>query len=66
MHTEPQLEDYGTVYDIWAFLAERLNKFIELFNLNNWGGGQLEITMMCSFLRNVEVQSTVRHIFTPM
>ncbi|KAI0363116.1 hypothetical protein BV20DRAFT_929772, partial [Pilatotrama ljubarskyi] len=49
LHTEPQLFDYGTVYDIWAFLVERLNKLFKDFNLNNWGGGQLEITMMCAF-----------------
>ncbi|EIW65136.1 uncharacterized protein TRAVEDRAFT_16965 [Trametes versicolor FP-101664 SS1] len=60
LHTEPQLEDYGTVYDIWAFLAERLNKLFKSFNLNNWGGGQLEITMMQSFLRDVDLQATVQ------
>ncbi|CDO74258.1 hypothetical protein BN946_scf184642.g3 [Trametes cinnabarina] len=50
-----ELLDYGTVYDIWAFLAERLNKLFKDFNLNNWGGGQLEITMMRAFYRNVDM-----------
>lgn len=58
-HTEPQLLDYGTVYDIWAFLGERLNKLLKDFNLNNWGGGQLEITMMRAFYRNAEARSLV-------
>ncbi|KAI0351887.1 hypothetical protein OH77DRAFT_1592537 [Trametes cingulata] len=64
LHTEPQLFDYGTVYDIWAFLAERLNKLFKDFNLNNWGGGQLEITMMRAFYRNVDVQMLIQHMAT--
>ncbi|KAI0349142.1 hypothetical protein OH77DRAFT_1415517, partial [Trametes cingulata] len=62
LHTEPQLLDYGTVYDIWAFLAERLNKLFKDFNLNNWGGGQLEITMMRAFYRNVDMHMLIRHM----
>lgn len=62
LHTEPQLLDYGTVYEIWAFLAERLNKTLKGANLNNWDGGQLEITMMRTFERTNDAQSLVSRL----
>lgn len=45
-HIPLQLEDYATVYEIWAFLGERLNGKLKATNLNNRRGGQQEVTMM--------------------
>ncbi|TBU36033.1 hypothetical protein BD309DRAFT_985233, partial [Dichomitus squalens] len=63
-HIPQQLEDYGTVYEIWAFLAERLNKTLKSTNQNNRRGGQQEVTMMREFDRHMQVRAIVEHAST--
>jgi hypothetical protein len=46
VHLPAQI-DYGQVYGFWCFLGARLNKLLKSFKSNNWGGGQLEVSMMC-------------------
>ncbi|KAH9856601.1 hypothetical protein C2E23DRAFT_721443 [Lenzites betulinus] len=58
-HVPPQLEDYATVYDMWAFLPERLNKVLKGTNLNNRRGGQQEVTMMREFNRETELRTMI-------
>ena len=65
-HIPPQLEEYGTVYDIWAFLAERLNKTLKGTNLNNRRGGQQEVTMMREFDREMQVRTVVNCMYSPL
>lgn len=59
LHTAPQVQDYGPIYNYWAFLTERLNGLLKTFNLNNWGGGRLEVSMMRAFMRDVFVKTLV-------
>ncbi|KAI0366609.1 hypothetical protein BV20DRAFT_951745 [Pilatotrama ljubarskyi] len=63
-HIPPQLDGYATVYGMWAFLPERLNKDLKDTNLNNRRGGQQEVTMMREFYREVELRSIVKHVET--
>ncbi|TBU39691.1 hypothetical protein BD309DRAFT_871794, partial [Dichomitus squalens] len=63
-HIPAQLEEYGTVYEIWAFLAERLNKTLKSTNQNNRRGGQQEVTMMREFDRHMQVRAIVEHVST--
>ncbi|TBU58453.1 hypothetical protein BD310DRAFT_819367, partial [Dichomitus squalens] len=63
-HIPSQLEEYGTVYEIWAFLAERLNKTLKSTNQNNRRGGQQEVTMMREFDRHMQVRAIVEHVST--
>ncbi|KAI0309474.1 hypothetical protein OF83DRAFT_1158491, partial [Amylostereum chailletii] len=58
-HIGDQIRDYGPVPGFWAFLTERLNKILKGFNLNNWSGGQMEITMMRSMSREVRLKDLV-------
>ncbi|EIW73973.1 hypothetical protein CONPUDRAFT_40430, partial [Coniophora puteana RWD-64-598 SS2] len=51
VHLSDQIRDFGPVYNFWAFLSERLNKVLKSFNVNNWTGGQVEISMMREFSR---------------
>lgn len=58
-HIPAQLEDYATVYEIWAFLGERLNGRLKATNLNNRRGGQQEITMMREHRREGQLRELV-------
>ncbi|KIK81198.1 hypothetical protein PAXRUDRAFT_35943 [Paxillus rubicundulus Ve08.2h10] len=40
VHLTQQIQDFGPVYNFWAFLSERLNKVLKSSNSNNWTGGQ--------------------------
>ncbi|KAK6991496.1 hypothetical protein R3P38DRAFT_2572162 [Favolaschia claudopus] len=57
VHVPDQLIDYGPVHNFWAFLTERLNKLLKNLNSNNWTGGELEVSMMREYHRNMAVQS---------
>jgi hypothetical protein len=59
VHLPQQLRDFGPVYEFWTFLTERLNKILKSYNSSLWGGGQLEISMMRHFDREVRVQDLV-------
>ncbi|TBU55270.1 hypothetical protein BD310DRAFT_908454 [Dichomitus squalens] len=59
-HIPRQLEEFGTVYEIWAFLAERLNKTLKSTNQNNRRGGQQEVTMMREFDQHMQVRAIVQ------
>jgi hypothetical protein len=63
-HISVQIQDYGPVHGFWTFVGERLNKVLKGFNLNNWGGGQLEITMMRAFNQDVHLREIVSIIFS--
>ena len=58
-HVPPQLEDYGTAYELWTYLCERLNKVLKSTNMNNRRGGQQECTMMRHFLRDTQIAQLV-------
>jgi hypothetical protein len=60
VHLPQQICDYGPVYGFWCFLDERLNKLLKSFKSNNWGGGQLEVSMMCAWGRDVQMREMVR------
>lgn len=59
VHVPDQIEDFGPVYNFWAFLTERLNKILKNLNSNNWTGGALEISMMREFTRQSRVETLV-------
>lgn len=59
VHLPDQILDYGSVYNFWAFLSERLNKVLKNLNVNNWGGGQLEVSMMRQYLRATKLDTLV-------
>lgn len=59
VHVPDQLDDFGPVYNFWAFLTERLNKILKDLNSNNWTGGELEVSMMREFHRNAALDSKV-------
>lgn len=66
-HLPAQLEEFATVYEIWAFLAERLNKTLKGTNLNNRRGGQQEVTMMREYHRDIALRSIVSSLLeTPV
>lgn len=58
-HIPEQLEEFGTVYEIWAFLAEQLNKTLKSTNLNNRRGGQQEVIMMRAYQRDIALRGIV-------
>ncbi len=58
-HMPAQLEEYATVYEMWAFFGERQNKRLKSTNLNNRRGGQLEVTMMRENQREIQLGSMV-------
>ncbi|KAI1781944.1 hypothetical protein LXA43DRAFT_907216, partial [Ganoderma leucocontextum] len=64
-HIPAQLKEYATVYEIWAFLGERLNKMLKSSNLNNRCEGQQEVTMMREFDHNMQVQAVVSDLLGP-
>ncbi|KAF9468338.1 hypothetical protein BDZ94DRAFT_1279853 [Collybia nuda] len=61
VHIGDQLEDYGPVYNFWAFLTERLNKVLKNMNSNNWTNGELEVSMMREFNRSAKMESIVSY-----
>ncbi|KAI9060901.1 hypothetical protein FKP32DRAFT_1577145 [Trametes sanguinea] len=61
-HIPDQIEEYASVYEIWAFLPERLNKNLKGTNLNNRRGGQQEVTMMREYYRDLNLRSTVDEV----
>lgn len=62
-HIPAQLDEFATVYEIWAFLAERLNKTLKATNLNNRRGGQQEVVMMRAFQRDIALRAVVCPLF---
>ncbi|KZV63255.1 hypothetical protein PENSPDRAFT_758090 [Peniophora sp. CONT] len=61
MHIFDQLRDYGPVPNFWSFTVERLNKIMKGFNLNHWGGGRLEVTLMRYKERDAQVRELRDH-----
>ncbi|KAF8508318.1 hypothetical protein JB92DRAFT_2541987, partial [Gautieria morchelliformis] len=59
VHLPAQIYDYGPVYGFWCFLGEQLNKLLKSFKSNNRGGGQLEVSMVREWCRDVQLQETV-------
>lgn len=62
-HMPAQIRDYGPVYNFWTFLTERLNKVLKGFELNGWGGGKVEETMMREFMRASSLKTMVSILF---
>ncbi|KAI0717703.1 hypothetical protein C8T65DRAFT_707076 [Cerioporus squamosus] len=61
-HIPEQLDLFATVYEMWAFLGERLNLVLKSTNLNGRRGGQQEITMMREFDRDQELRNMAQSI----
>ncbi|CDO75664.1 hypothetical protein BN946_scf184941.g17 [Trametes cinnabarina] len=61
-HIPDEIEEFASIYEIWAFLPERLNKTLKGTNLNNRRGGQQEVTMMREYYRDLSLRSTVTHV----
>ncbi|EIW75570.1 hypothetical protein CONPUDRAFT_65494, partial [Coniophora puteana RWD-64-598 SS2] len=59
VHLTEQIQDFGPVYNFWAFLSERLNKVLKNSNVNNWKGGQIEISMLREFSRASRLNALV-------
>ncbi|KAJ3019552.1 hypothetical protein NUW54_g60 [Trametes sanguinea] len=61
--TETDLRSSTTAQSMISgpFLAERLNKLMKDFNLNNWSGRQLEITMIRAFYRTSMSTDLIQH-----
>lgn len=55
VHIPDQILDYGPVYGIWCFLGERLNKLLKNYNVPNWNGGRLELSMMRALHRDCRI-----------
>ena len=62
VHLPAQIQAYGPVYGFWCFLGERLNKLLKSFKSNNWGGGQLEVSMVREWGRDVQMHETVSEL----
>ncbi|KAF8578426.1 hypothetical protein K439DRAFT_1621346 [Ramaria rubella] len=56
VHLPAQIRDYGPVYGFWCFLDECLNKLLKSFKSNNWGNGNLEVSMMRGWGRDVQIR----------
>jgi hypothetical protein len=59
IHHVEQLRDYGTSYEIWCYLTERLNKLFKGYNTNSSTHGQMEAVMMRAFMRNIHLDNLV-------
>ena len=55
VHLPSQIWNYGPVYGCWCFLTEWLNKLLKNFQTNNWAGGQLEVSMVREWKRNIQL-----------
>ncbi|KIJ13114.1 hypothetical protein PAXINDRAFT_181417 [Paxillus involutus ATCC 200175] len=62
VHLTRQIQDFGPVYNFWAFLSERLNKVLKSSNSNNWTGGQVEISMMREFCRGAQMDAIAQSV----
>ncbi|KAF8157655.1 hypothetical protein K438DRAFT_1861264 [Mycena galopus ATCC 62051] len=62
VHIPDQVLNYGPLYGFWAFLTERLNKVLKNLNSNNWGGGELEVSMLREFHRVAAVDGILNRI----
>ncbi|KAF8573472.1 hypothetical protein K439DRAFT_1375334 [Ramaria rubella] len=56
VHLPDQVLDYGPVYGTWCFLGEWLDKLLKSFKTNNWGEGQLEVSMMRAWGCDIQMQ----------
>lgn len=50
-----QIRDFGPVYGFWSFTVERLNKVLKSYQTNNHNGGELEVTFMREYFRDVRI-----------
>ena len=64
VHLPEQILDYGPIYGFWCFLGERLNKLLKNFNSNNWTGGQMEISMVREWQRDIQLKRMVSFPFS--
>ncbi|KAG6881965.1 hypothetical protein C0995_016448, partial [Termitomyces sp. Mi166 len=62
IHVPDQINDYGPVYTFWSFLTEQLNKVLKDTNSNNWGQGQLEISMLREFNRSSRLDGMMQAV----
>ncbi|KAG1803019.1 uncharacterized protein BJ212DRAFT_1247590, partial [Suillus subaureus] len=52
-HIFNQLQDYRPVYNFWTFLFEHLNKVLKSYSMNNHSNGEIEVTFMHAFQKDV-------------
>ena len=58
-HVFDQILDYGPVYGFWSFLMERLNKVLKSYKTNSHAFGELEVTFLREFQRDVRLRDMV-------
>lgn len=51
--------DYEPVYGYWAFPMERLNKILKSYKTNSHASGELEVTFMREFQRDVRLREMI-------
>ncbi|KAG0703216.1 hypothetical protein DFH29DRAFT_874614 [Suillus ampliporus] len=56
MHIFDQLQDYGPVYNFWTFLFECLNKVLKSYSMNNHSNGEIKVTFMRAFQKDVALR----------
>ena len=61
-HIFDQILDFGPVYNWWTFLFERLNKVLKSYRTNNHSGGDIEVSFMRAFNRDVTLREMVKYI----
>jgi hypothetical protein len=62
VHLPAQIHAFGPVYGFWCFLGERLNKLLKSFKSNIWGGGQLEVSIVREWGRDIQMHETVSYL----
>ncbi|KAG2133009.1 hypothetical protein DEU56DRAFT_914034 [Suillus clintonianus] len=63
-HIFDQLQDYGPVYNFWTFLFERLNKVLKSYSTNNHSNGEIEVTFMRAFQKDVALCDMLANLNT--
>ncbi|KAG2045524.1 hypothetical protein BDR06DRAFT_978149 [Suillus hirtellus] len=61
-HIFDQLQDYGPVYNFWTFLFECLNKVLKSYSMNNYSNGEIEVTFMCAFQKDVALRDMLANL----
>ncbi|KAL5476589.1 hypothetical protein ACEPAI_3269 [Sanghuangporus weigelae] len=61
-HIFDQIRDFGPVYGFWTFTGERLNKVLKRFRTNNHNGGEIEMSFLGAFCRDLALRDTLRSL----
>ena len=58
-HVFDQILDYRHVYGFWSFPTERLNKVLKSYKTDSHAFGELEVTFLREFQRDVRLRDMV-------